>query len=103
GWLILVMQYMNLKNPPYSTLFRSRQPQALGRTRRPRELGQRDRPARDRSAAQPPRRAGLRARSGLGPGARRFLGLQHAVPEYRRDRKSTRLNSSHVKNKYAVF
>src|SRR5690554_8217357 len=39
---------------------------------------------------------------GLGP-ARRHVGVLVPVQERRRDRKSTRLNSSHVRISYAVF
>src|SRR5690554_7621398 len=68
---------------PYTTLFRSRPDPLLGR----RHVG---------------RRGPLRLADG-GAGAR----LHHARPEDARvparDRKSTRLNSSHVRISYAVF
>src|SRR5690606_41428442 len=54
--------------------------------------------ALDRRRDRAPRGAGGGA-AGFGPGPRR-----HAVrPDDGLDRKSTRLNSSHVKNSYAVF
>src|SRR5215475_14706263 len=59
---------------PYTTLFRSRRPRTPGGPR----CGSRKRPAAPGSS--PPR-----------------------PPTRRRDRKSTRLNSSHVKISYAVF
>src|SRR5205085_11249814 len=76
---------------PYTTLFRS--PEVRPASRRPhgrrtdalaRRVGHRDRPAR-------------RARL-----VRRALPLR-ASAESRRDRKSTRLNSSHSQISYAVF
>src|SRR3712207_8046910 len=66
---------------PYTTLFRSPQPAV----RRVRDVAARRRPAAERDA-----RAG--ARDGL-----------RAQPPDQRDRKSTRLNSSHANISYAVF
>src|SRR5690606_42046488 len=66
---------------PYTTLFRSRRP-TRQRTRRPERLRRR-RPARRGSGSPAPR---------IGPPAPSTS-----------DRKSTRLNSSHVKISYAVF
>src|SRR5439155_21694536 len=57
-----------------------------------RRAGRRDRPARHRAGLPRPRRL---HRGGTG-GTRE-------VPHQRRDRKSTRLNSSHVAISYAVF
>src|SRR5690606_42161194 len=85
---------------PYTTLFRSGRGRASGdgdpgplrqpapRPARPARRGGRDRLRRAR------RRRGTRA-----AGARGGLGAAPAPL----DRKSTRLNSSHVKNSYAVF
>src|SRR5436309_8914508 len=71
---------------PYTTLFRSRD--RLGRVH-----GRRSRRARSRPAL--PARSDGRLR----PARAGRAGRERA----RRDRKSTRLNSSHVKNSYAVF
>src|SRR5207249_8306192 len=74
---------------PYTTLFRSSDRASRNR--------------HDRRAAVPPRaRVGQRRDAAPGPaarpsGARRVLGLLPA------DRKSTRLNSSHVSTSYAAF
>src|SRR3712207_7239165 len=76
---------------PYTTLFRSGGRQ---RALRPCALGARRRQVRD----QVPR-AAIRQRLGIGGDDDRPLGLLHAV----RDRKSTRLNSSHANISYAVF
>src|SRR5690606_41696768 len=75
---------------PYTTLFRSRRC-GRGRRRTSRSVP----PPRSRCwrpGGRPPRRPA--ARRSLGAGVRRC---------HRRDRKSTRLNSSHVKISYAVF
>src|SRR5690606_41958517 len=75
---------------PYTTLFRSEQAPFGGRgCGRPRAAG--EVPAHDGSEAVDERRT-----VGL---------LEHAqgVELEQQDRKSTRLNSSHVKNSYAVF
>src|SRR5438874_13637482 len=68
---------------PYTTLFRSR---------------------RRLRSRQPPDHAahGLR-RPGRGGGRRRVRPAPLPVADARRDRKSTRLNSSHVEISYAVF
>src|SRR5690606_27285851 len=56
-----------------------------------------DEPSRDRESARSPAGAG----AGAGPGARAAAGAPPSPPGA--DRKSTRLNSSHVKISYAVF
>src|SRR5690606_39744141 len=75
---------------PYTTLFRSlpqlRRGSALRRL--PEGLGA------VRSLRLRPRQGGFRRRSG---------GVRDPDRRLRRDRKSTRLNSSHVKISYAVF
>src|SRR5690606_39621712 len=80
---------------PYTTLFRSRR------------LVQ-----QEEAAAPDPRGVGLHYREGRGHGDGRIEGVAaggHDFPSGRRgermggDRKSTRLNSSHVKISYAVF
>src|SRR5690349_22647695 len=66
---------------PYTTLFRSRASQIRsGRTRR-----------------------GRRTRSGGGRASRASRRSTPPLPPRPRDRKSTRLNSSHVEISYAVF
>src|SRR5207247_10675211 len=83
--LLLRVACLRIRRPPlsslfpYTTLFRSRSAVAVG-GRVPRRL----RPAERRT----------RARRG---------GLDRQRPRPRRDRKSTRLNSSHEWNSYAVF
>src|SRR3712207_7297974 len=72
---------------PYTTLFRSR------RLRRRRRAARGDADDADRL---PPRGAGVRGDAGV-------VGGHPAVPDLRRDRKSTRLNSSHANISYAVF
>src|SRR5207302_5461742 len=91
---------------PYTTLFRSR------RGTRPRDRG--GRPARGRGARAGGGRSGgrdpaLAGRAKLRP-LPRLRGARGALPRAgradvgdARDRKSTRLNSSHVKISYAVF
>src|SRR5690606_41271587 len=71
---------------PYTTLFRSRVLPHHARARHVRAVLPRG-PGGD-----------LRGRQGVGRGALRPL-----LPRDARDRKSTRLNSSHVKISYAVF
>src|SRR3989442_4638617 len=66
---------------PYTTLFRSR-----ARRRQPRRVSR---------GGQAPERAGCGGRLGRGRGP--------AVAPGHPDRKSTRLNSSHVRISYAVF
>src|SRR3712207_8510633 len=70
---------------PYTTLFRSLDDQVL-----PRPAGVR--------AARPRRREDDRAVH-----ARLLRAARQDVPRSRRDRKSTRLNSSHANISYAVF
>src|SRR5690606_41652861 len=91
---------------PYTTLFRSEGP-------RGRQGG--DRPRDARRAARVPRRhvargpagapsavaGGKHPDRGADGGARVRVALRGSRAS--RDRKSTRLNSSHVKNSYAVF
>src|SRR5438874_4443068 len=67
---------------PYTTLFRSHGDHELARLRRLR------------------RRAGPRGAAGHGT---RERGLDHVETALAGDRKSTRLNSSHVEISYAVF
>src|SRR5256885_7081998 len=84
---------------PYPTLFRSRTLVLGNRPRRPRQT----RPAESAPARLPvpadgesrPRRAGL-----VSPAPRLRLRVLHQLD---RDRKSTRLNSSHLVISYAVF
>src|SRR3712207_8253185 len=82
---------------PYTTLFRS-PPLLLPDGRRRHERALRDRAGVLGHLGQEPERAGLpvarRRRPRLGP---------HVRPPRRRDRKSTRLNSSHANISYAVF
>src|SRR3712207_8535894 len=78
---------------PYTTLFRSRGRRAVRRARR---AGA----ERDLGAARARHRAG---RGGLGPHARGRPEVDLPGREVRRDRKSTRLNSSHANISYAVF
>src|SRR2546427_8249153 len=73
---------------PYTTLFRSRA--ARGNGRRVRRAGADGRGGGRAQARRPLRR-----------GARR--GVRHHACQLRRDRKSTRLNSSHSQISYAVF
>src|SRR5207302_7230816 len=71
---------------PYTTLFRSRadaRPERQRRLREPQEAGD--------------------ARAGAGRPARCRRGRTHGGGTGKGDRKSTRLNSSHVKISYAVF
>src|SRR5690606_41561885 len=80
---------------PYTTLFRSTTRGALRA-----HGGQ----AGARSAAPTARaKHGRRAVSGVAPEARRARPNLWPFVPVRRDRKSTRLNSSHVKISYAVF
>src|SRR5699024_12412454 len=74
---------------PYTTLFRSPREPDAGHRRRT-------------APAIPPRplhRAGYRR----GPGSRSGAGGRHQIGFQALDRKSTRLNSSHVSISYAVF
>src|SRR5438270_1430759 len=73
---------------PYTTLFRSRR---LRRARR--------RPLRLRESSEPRHNSPARERALVARGARPF----GAALSRRRDRKSTRLNSSHSQISYAVF
>src|SRR3712207_7399372 len=75
---------------PYTTLFRSAEP---ARSARRRPVGAADAAARPAAALA---RAGD-ARCDLGD------ARQHRVRRLLRDRKSTRLNSSHANISYAVF
>src|SRR2546426_5992398 len=78
---------------PYTTLFRSQEPARVHgrrrRVRRPDRLLWPGAGGRER----------LRAPDGQGDGGR----AQHRCPPTLRDRKSTRLNSSHLVISYAVF
>src|SRR3989442_11341773 len=69
---------------PYTTLFRSHHRPAAPRARRARRMGRRARGG------------------GLGRDGAARRGTGHPAPS-RPDRKSTRLNSSHVRISYAVF
>src|SRR5690606_39288598 len=91
---------------PYTTLFRSRPreqrahdrvaAQARRRPSQPHVHLRAPRGGSRHAAAPPPVRLELRRRRpGLG-------GLRQGLGERARDRKSTRLNSSHVKTSYAV-
>src|SRR3712207_8918762 len=73
---------------PYTTLFRSREPAVAHRSRGDHGLGL----ARDREPDDRP-----------GVSLRRCLELGALVRRGVRDRKSTRLNSSHANISYAVF
>src|SRR5699024_12578538 len=77
---------------PYTTLFRSRFDQRARAEGRAEDHG-RDRRRRDRAGA------GQR----LAPAGRRGHRRRISRPDPPRDRKSTRLNSSHVSISYAVF
>src|SRR5690606_39580754 len=83
---------------PYTTLFRSAGTGAGGARGLPQACGDLRRIGPRQDRADPPHRRGVRAARRVGDRAR---------PEQRpgppRDRKSTRLNSSHVKISYAVF
>src|SRR3712207_8316469 len=80
---------------PYTTLFRS---ERSGRPERPHGV-RRPSPARRRAALGRARVDERRPPSRVA--ARRPQPLQH--PDRERDRKSTRLNSSHANISYAVF
>src|SRR5256885_11098051 len=83
---------------PYTTLFRSR----VDHRRAPRH----ERIAARRRGAQarrPPPRGGRTAGAIRGPLPPRVLGRAAAADRDRPDRKSTRLNSSHLVISYAVF
>src|SRR5690606_41700449 len=90
---------------PYATLFRSVRAGKPPASRAPTDRGRGARPRRTNSVPGPvPAPALGRAAATGGTGA----GVGHRAPPApaRRavlDRKSTRLNSSHVKNSYAVF
>src|SRR5690606_42028584 len=95
--LSLVFFFICLRPPtptlfPYTTLFRSRR-----RRGRPRAGACGPAPRRPRVPGEP-----RRARAAAGRPALHHLGVSRAGPR-RGDRKSTRLNSSHVKISYAVF
>src|SRR3712207_8420248 len=79
---------------PYTTLFRSRG--LLGRLQPPRS--RRDLGRILKRHQRLPRPEGARL-----PGARRGEGRARGGGQRRRDRKSTRLNSSHANISYAVF
>src|SRR5690606_41515846 len=103
--------YCNRASRVYGLLERSAHRRDLHSfpTRRSSDLVQRRQAARARKAsARPGAGKGFRARTGLG-GAHAPAREEAAGPARarraasRRDRKSTRLNSSHVKISYAVF
>src|SRR5436309_11131076 len=76
---------------PYTTLFRSLDAMATG-------------PVHDGLRAPPDLREQFQFISGREPGRPAGAGtVPFGGPGSRPDRKSTRLNSSHVKNSYAVF
>src|SRR5207302_10974133 len=77
-------------------------------TRRSSDLVRQGAPGRARRrrlpAARRPDQGGLDGAADVGPGARRPALLDRVVEQREdEDRKSTRLNSSHVKISYAVF
>src|SRR3712207_8688579 len=80
---------------PYTTLFRSPEPQRDRTARPPRSVGVGATPPRDRAAARRTRDRGS-VSSAEEPTADR-------PPSEVIDRKSTRLNSSHANISYAVF
>src|SRR5207253_10615036 len=93
--------FLLLRRPPRSTLFPYT---TLFRSLRLRRAG----PARDRRAGPPPRRQGpARAEDDRAPAPARRVRARPGRAAVRgslaRDRKSTRLNSSHVAISYAVF
>src|SRR5256885_5410285 len=83
---------------PYTTLFRS---SPAGRWRARCDPGSESRSSRRRTSCSTPVRGGRSP----GPGPRRRSGWRWSRPESRprSDRKSTRLNSSHLVISYAVF
>src|SRR5690606_41642239 len=89
---------------PYTTLFRSaRTIGRVGRNARV-EAEQPDRARRDRRVADDrDDRHALAARRGFGAELDDRVGRKVDPAQYAVDRKSTRLNSSHVKISYAVF
>src|SRR5205814_9226652 len=89
---------------PYTTLFRS--PSARDQPHgalcpQSRRTPRRARRARQWAPPYPSRRA-IHGNCGCSDGSRRDFRIA-PVPEWTRDRKSTRLNSSHLGISYAVF
>src|SRR5690606_41107892 len=86
---------------PYTTLFRSPAPAPAPR---PRTLSRRARGPRNRGSGWP---GGVALGTAAAPELRQPTGVPRQAgalrADARGDRKSTRLNSSHVKNSYAVF
>src|SRR5204863_9131772 len=83
---------------PYTTLFRSRMPLGCGA---PVPATERASVTLDDSRRQAARVADRRSQLLAPHGILRCAGRRPAAPG--RDRKSTRLNSSHVESSYAVF
>src|SRR2546428_7541270 len=84
---------------PYTTLFRSpRDVVAEGG-----EVGGQDRGRDLDHGAVIPRSGDRRKRTAVNPSVPWRWGRQRSVPSASRDRKSTRLNSSHDQISYAVF
>src|SRR5690554_7785997 len=81
---------------PYTTLFRSRL-----------DAARQQRPLRGRGPVGGRPRGAARAAAGAGGGVATGRGVRvrarSGTDRARRDRKSTRLNSSHVRISYAVF
>src|SRR5690242_21421277 len=79
---------------PYTTLFRSAEPAGLAGEQ---DLGHRH------AAGQALLRAAEHQRDAVGAGEAEQPSGRGGAGERQRDRKSTRLNSSHMSNSYAVF
>src|SRR5690606_40512928 len=93
-FILLVLHHLRPTPLPYTTLFRSHQDRPrlrAGPARRPRERGDRPGDHDDGRETRP---------AGDGRGGRDGGGTARTALA---DRKSTRLNSSHVKISYAVF
>src|SRR5690349_24251448 len=81
---------------PYTTLFRSSCPHGGGAAQARRRPGGGDRRGRQVDPPRPRRHQGPEA-------ANRLVHLPWPLGRRQEDRKSTRLNSSHVEISYAVF
>src|SRR5690606_41499020 len=101
GWVTCTLFLNSIPPPrlsmllPYTPLFRSSELEAHEHEHRERDHGQRDADADHLADPALPSRLGRKGRR------ERRIGQEVGVGVA--DRKSTRLNSSHVKNSYAVF